>query len=234
MCIRDSTRGNGVVGEDVTMNLKTIKSIPRALSGARPGVIEVRGEVYMPRSSFRVLNEERLRNGQKPFANPRNCAAGSLRQLDPNITAERPLDIFIYGLGYIQDGISFQDHWSALKYIKELGLRTNSNNRICATIASIEEYYQECLEKREDIDYDADGIVIKLNNLDKQYFLGSIGREPRWAIAYKYPAERTTTTLLEIGINVGRTGTLNPYAILEPVAVGGATCLLYTSDAADE
>ena len=226
--VRGATRGNGVVGEDVTMNLKTIKSIPMALSGVRPGVIEVRGEVYMPRSSFRVLNEERLRNGQKPFANPRNCAAGSLRQLDPNITAERPLDIFIYGLGYIQDGVSFQDHWSALKYIEELGLRTNSNNRICATIASIEEYYQECLEKREDIDYDADGIVIKLNNFDKQYFLGSIGREPRWAIAYKYPAERTTTTLLEIGINVGRTGTLNPYAILEPVAVGGATIRMAT------
>ena len=228
MLVRGATRGDGLIGEDVTSNLKTIKSIPLVLSGSRSGVIEVRGEVYMPRSRFHLLNEERAINGQKPFANPRNCAAGSLRQLDPSVTAERPLDIFIYGLGYINNGVSFEDHWSALKYIEELGFKTNPNNRVCATISAIEKYYQECLDKRESFDYDADGIVIKVNKLEHQDLLGSIGREPRWAIAYKYPAERTTTTLLAIGINVGRTGTLNPYAILEPVTVGGATIRMAT------
>ena len=228
MLVRGATRGDGLIGEDVTSNLKTIKSIPLVLSGSRSGVIEVRGEVYMPRSRFHLLNEERAINGQKPFANPRNCAAGSLRQLDPSVTAERPLDIFIYGLGYIDNGVSFEDHWSALKYIEELGFKTNPNNRVCATISAIEKYYQECLDKRESFDYDADGIVIKVNKLEHQDLLGSIGREPRWAIAYKYPAERTTTTLLAIGINVGRTGTLNPYAILEPVTVGGATIRMAT------
>ena len=148
--------------------------------------------------------------------------------MDPSVTAERPLDIFIYGLGYIDNGVSFEDHWSALKYIEELGFKTNPNNRVCATISAIEKYYQECLDKRESFDYDADGIVIKVNKIEHQDFLGSIGREPRWAIAYKYPAERTTTTLLAIGINVGRTGTLNPYAILEPVTVGGATIRMAT------
>lgn len=226
--VRGATRGDGLIGEDVTSNLKTIKSIPLVLSGSRSGFIEVRGEVYMPRSRFHLLNEERAINGQKPFANPRNCAAGSLRQLDPSVTAERPLDIFIYGLGYINNGVSFEDHWSALKYIEELGFKTNPNNRVCATISGIEKYYQECLDNRENFDYDADGIVIKVNNFEHQDLLGSIGREPRWAIAYKYPAERTTTTLSAIGINVGRTGTLNPYAILEPVTVGGATIRMAT------
>ena len=219
--VRGATRGNGLQGEDITQNLRTIRSIPLSLHGNIPQKFEVRGEVYIPRAGFKKLNETRMSEGQPLFANPRNAAAGSLRQLDPRITAQRPLNIYIYyGLGFT--GIDVPStHWDMLRYLKSLGFRVNPNNALVDTMNGVKAYYQLWLEKRETLDYDADGIVIKINQFSLQQQLGSVGREPRWAIAYKFPATQATTRLLDIGINVGRTGSLNPYAVLEPVMVGG-------------
>jgi len=226
--VQGATRGDGLIGEDVTTNLRTIHSIPLVLPKESPRLIEVRGEVYLPRSKFNELNENRISKGQTPFANPRNSAAGSLRQLDSTITAQRPLDIFIYGLGYIDGDMPFDEHWMILAYMKSLGFKINPNNYLCQTIESVEQYFRRCLDDRRSLDYDVDGIVVKLNNLHYQNRLGSVGREPRWALAYKYPAEQVTTRLIGIGINVGRTGSLNPHAILEPVRVGGVIISMAT------
>ena len=223
MFVRGATRGNGLVGEDVTLNLRTIRSIPlRALGNGTPGRFEVRGEVYFPKSEFQRFNEERVAAGLSTYANPRNTAAGSLRQLDPRATAERPLDIFVYGLGHA-DGEVPDNHWDTLTYLKELGFKVNPNNRLTATSEEVVDYYRTWLEKVEDLDYGCDGVVVKVNRFDYQRHLGYVGREPRWAIAYKFPATQSVTQLLDIRVNVGRTGSINPYAVLEPVDIGGAT-----------
>ena len=226
--IRGATRGNGLRGEDVTLNLRTIRSIPLSVPMEAPRRFEVRGEVYFPRSLFARLNEERVAEGQPSFANPRNSAAGSLRQLDPRMTARRPLDIFVYSLGYAEGSATPDNHWDTLEYLKSLGFKVNPQNALCHSLEEVEEYYRRWRERREEMDYDADGVVVKLNSLEFQRHLGVVGREPRWAIAYKFPAIQAVTRLLDIGINVGRTGSLNPYAVLEPVNVGGVVVKLAT------
>ncbi len=226
---RGATRGDGLRGEDVTSNLRTIKSIPLLVRGnGVPRRFEVRGEVYFPKSGFLKLNEERVSQGEAPYANPRNTAAGSLRQLDPRITASRPLDIFVYALGYAEDGAAPDTHWAILEYLKDLGFKTNPANAVCSTLEEVEAYYRDWLERKESLDYGVDGAVVKIDPLSYQRHLGSVGREPRWAIAYKFPATQEITRLLDIRINVGRTGSLNPYAVLEPVNVGGATVKMAT------
>ena len=224
--VQGATRGNGYVGENVTYNLRTIRSIPLTLQGSPPPYLEVRGEVYMPVDSFRRLNEERAERGELLFANPRNSGAGTIRQLDPKVTASRNMQIWVYALGDTgQSGQSEHpdNHWETLEWLHSLGFRTNPNNRLCHTLAEVNDYYREWLERRHDLLYEVDGVVIKVNPFNYQNSLGVVGREPRWAIAYKFPAERGVTKLLEININVGRTGSLNPQAILEPVIVSGAT-----------
>ena len=221
--VQGATRGNGYVGENVTYNLRTIRSIPLTLQGSPPPYLEVRGEVYMPVDSFRKLNEERAERGELLFANPRNSGAGTIRQLDPKVTASRNMQIWVYALGDASESSHPSDHWETLEWLGSLGFRTNPNNRLCHTLAEVNDCYREWLERRHDLLYEVDGVVIKVNPFNYQNSLGVVGREPRWAIAYKFPAERGVTKLLEININVGRTGSLNPQAILEPVIVSGAT-----------
>ena len=218
-----ATRGNGSVGENVTHNLRTIRTIPLQLQGDPPPYLEVRGEVYMPVDSFSRLNDERAERGEPLFANPRNSGAGTIRQLDPKITAARNMQIWVYSLVDAGDFPIPSNHWDTLEWLQSLGFRTNPHNRRCHTLEEVNAYYREWLERRHDLLYEADGVVIKVDRFNYQAALGIVGREPRWAIAYKFPAERAVTRLLDIGINVGRTGSLNPYARLEPVIVSGAT-----------
>lgn len=218
-----ATRGDGYRGENITQNLRTIRSIPLSVSKEAPPRFEVRGEVYLSRAGFKKLNEERAKEGLSLFANPRNAAAGSVRQLDPRITAQRPLDILVYGLGWAEGKAVPETHWEITQYIKSLGFKINPNIALCHTIDEVKNYYDSWVEKQEELPYDADGVVVKINSIAFQDELGHVGREPRWAIAYKFPAVQGTTRLLDIGINIGRTGSLNPYAILEPVQVGGVT-----------
>jgi len=218
-----ATRGDGFRGENITQNLRTIRSIPLSVAKEAPPRFEVRGEVFLSKAGFKKLNEERAAEGLPLFANPRNAAAGSVRQLDPRITAKRPLDIYIYALGYAEGKATPETHWETMEYLKSLGFKVNPNNALLASIEQVEEYFHTWVERKESLPYEADGIVVKVNSLALQEQLGNIGHEPRWAIAYKFPAVQGTTRLIDIGISVGRTGTLNPYAILEPVSVGGVT-----------
>ncbi|MBI4295677.1 MAG: NAD-dependent DNA ligase LigA [Chloroflexi bacterium] len=219
-----ATRGDGYRGENITQNLRTVKSIPLSVpKDLAPPRFEVRGEVYLSRVAFQQLNRDREKEGLPLFANPRNAAAGSVRQLDPRITAKRALDIYIYALGWAEGRETPPTHWEAMELLKSLGFKINPNNRLVDRLDQAEEYYQEWLRKRDSLQYEADGIVVKVNQFELQRELGDVGREPRWAIAYKFPATQATTRLVDIGISVGRTGTLNPYAILEPVHVGGVT-----------
>ena len=220
--VRGATRGNGLVGEDVTSNLRTIRSIPLRVLGESAARFDVRGEVYFPKSEFRKFNEDREAQGLQTYANPRNTAAGSLRQLDPRNTAQRPLDIFVYTIGY-SEGAAYDTQWDTLEALAGLGFRVNGNNRLARSKEEALDFYHEWLEKFEDLDYGCDGVVVKVNELDYQRHLGDVGREPRWAIAYKFPATQVVTQLLDIRVNVGRTGSINPYAVLEPVVIGGAT-----------
>jgi DNA ligase (NAD+) len=221
--VRGATRGNGLVGEDVTQNLRTIKSIPlKTLDDGVPTRFEVRGEVFFPKSKFQRFNEEREAQGLSAYATPRNTAAGSLRQLDPRMTAERPLDFFVYGLGYAEGDVPVTQ-WDILSYLGELGFKVNPGNRLVRTPEEVIDYYRTWLEGVEELDYDCDGVVVKVNRLDYHQHLGTVGREPRWAIAYKFPATQSITQLKSIEVNVGRTGSINPYAVLEPVDIGGAT-----------
>jgi len=220
--VTGATRGDGFHGEDITQNLRTIRSIPLAVPKSAPRRFEVRGEVYLSKEGFKRLNEERANAGQPLFANPRNAAAGSVRQLDSHITAKRPLDIYIYGLGWVEGEVP-STHWEALEYLTSLGFKVNPSNSLLSDLDQVESYYQRRVEEREHLPFEADGVVVKVNRSDLQDRLGVVGREPRWAVAYKFPATQATTRLLEIGVSVGRTGTLNPYAILEPVRVGGVT-----------
>ncbi|MFQ6027150.1 MAG: NAD-dependent DNA ligase LigA [Dehalococcoidia bacterium] len=221
--VQGATRGNGDVGEDVSQNLRTIRTIPLSLQGDAPPYLEVRGEVYMPLDSFRKMNEERAERGEPLFANPRNSGAGTIRQLDPKVTASRNMQIWIYTLGDAGDSPHPDNHWDSLEWLQGLGFRINPNNKLCHTLEEAYDYYQTWLEQRHDLPYEADGVVIKVNPISFQDSLGVVGREPRWAVAYKFPAEQAVTKLISIGINVGRTGSLNPYAVLEPVVVSGAT-----------
>ena len=218
-----ATRGNGQTGEDVTNNLREVRSIPRQLVGDFPPELEVRGEVYLPLESFERMNEERARNGETLYANPRNTGAGTIRQLDPEVTRSRNMQIWTYSLNYAGDAPMPAGHWEALEQLRSYGFRVNEANRVFDTVAEVCDYYDRMLEQRHDWGYEADGLVVKVDSLTQQNALGFAGREPRWAIAYKFPAERANTRLLDIIINVGRTGSLNPQAILEPVVVSGAT-----------
>ena len=218
-----ATRGDGFRGENITQNLRTVKSIPLSVPKEAPPRFEVRGEVYLPKTGFKKLNEERAKEGLPLFANPRNAAAGSVRQLDSKITAQRPLDIFVYGLGWAEGKAVPDTHWEIMQYLKSLGFKINPNIALCHTIDEVKAYYAKWVQNQEELPYEADGVVVKINSIAFQTELGFVGREPRWAIAYKFPAVQGTTRLLDIGINVGRTGSLNPYAILEPVQVGGVT-----------
>ncbi len=221
LLVTGATRGDGYRGENITQNLKTIRSIPLSIPKETPPRFEVRGEVYLPRAGFRKLNEERAKEGLPLFANPRNAAAGSVRQLDSSITARRPLDIFIYGLGPTEGKAVPDTHWKIMLWLKSLGFKVNPGITLYHTIGEAEECYQNWVERRESWPYEADGMVVKVNSIALQQELGNMAHEPRWAIAYKFPAVQGTTRLLDIGINVGRTGSLNPYAILEPIRVGG-------------
>ena len=221
--VTGATRGDGFRGENITQNLRTIRSIPLSVPQDTPPRFEVRGEVYLPKAGFHKLNEERAAEALPVFANPRNAAAGSVRQLDPRITARRPLDIYVYALGWAEGKATPDSHWETMQYLKSLGFKINPNNALVTTIEQVEEYYRSWVHRREGLPYEADGIVVKMDSIPLQENLGAVGHEPRWAIAYKFPAVQGTTRLKEIRVSVGRTGTLNPYAVLEPVLVGGVT-----------
>jgi DNA ligase (NAD+) len=218
-----ATRGDGFRGENITQNLRTIRSIPLSVPKEAPPRFEVRGEVYLSKVGLKKLNEDRAREGQPLFANTRNAAAGSLRQLDPRITVQRPLDIFIYGLGWAEGKTVPEAHWEIMQYLKSLGFKINPNIARCRTINEVKSYHTNWVKQREELPYDADGVVVKINSIASQTELGFVGREPRWAAAYKFPAVQGVTRLEDIRINVGRTGSLNPYAVLEPIQVGGVT-----------
>ncbi|MFL6558701.1 MAG: NAD-dependent DNA ligase LigA, partial [Bacillus sp. (in: firmicutes)] len=216
-----ATRGDGTIGEDITANLKTINTIPLRL---RENIsLEVRGEAYMPKRSFEALNQAREERGEELFANPRNAAAGSLRQLDPKIAASRKLAVFLYGIGNIDENSGIESHSAGLDYLDRLGFKTNQERRRCATIEEVIDYVNGWVEKRPQLPYEIDGIVIKVDSLAHQAALGTTAKSPRWAIAYKFPAEEVVTTLLDIELSVGRTGVITPTAILEPVKVAGTT-----------
>jgi len=218
-----ATRGNGYQGENITQNLKTIRSIPLSVGATAPKRFEVRGEAYLPKEGLKRINEERAAEKLPLFANPRNAAAGSVRQLDPRITARRPLDIFIYQLGWAEGGQVPDTHWETMQYLKALGFKINRNITRCKDLDAVKAFCRDWSGRRDDLPYDVDGVVIKVNSIALQEELGSVGHDPRWAIAFKYPAVQGTTRLIDIGINVGRTGSLNPYAVLEPVSIGGVT-----------
>jgi len=218
-----STRGDGVNGENITQNLRTIKTIPLQLIRKEisvPERLEVRGEVIIQLNKFRQLNRKREEIEKPLFANPRNAAAGSVRQLDSKITAGRPLEIYCYGIGEVR-GRTFKTHWEILQTFPKWGLRTNPNIRRCKHIEDVIEYYHEINEKREKLPYEIDGIVIKVDRLELQMRLGEISRSPRWALAFKFQPKQETTKILEIIVQVGRTGALTPVAVMEPVKVGG-------------
>ncbi|WP_077620429.1 NAD-dependent DNA ligase LigA [Bacillus sinesaloumensis] len=218
--VQGSTRGDGTIGEDITVNLKTIRSIPLRLN--KEIDIEVRGEAFMPRNSFEKLNAVRLQNEEEPFANPRNAAAGSLRQLDPKIAASRNLDIFLYSIADTRN-LGVDSHSDGLDMLDKVGFKTNPERRKCTTIEEVLDYIKEWTEKRPSLKYDIDGIVIKVDSFDQQDELGFTAKSPRWAIAYKFPAEEVVTKLIDIELSVGRTGVITPTAILEPVRVAGTT-----------
>ena len=218
--VRGATRGDGSVGEDITSNLKTIRSIPLMIE--ETGKLEVRGEAYMPKRSFEQLNEERKEKGEQLFANPRNAAAGSLRQLDPRIAAKRHLDMFAYGYGVWQIP-EVGTHSGRLEKLQKLGFKINPHWEICRSIDEVIAFVKKWTEQRSSLPYDIDGIVVKVNDIKQQEQLGFTARTPRWAIAYKFPAQEAVTTLIDIELSVGRTGVVTPTAILEPVFVDGST-----------
>jgi DNA ligase (NAD+) len=220
-----STRGDGTVGENVTPNIRTIRSVPlrlRSEAGAAPALLEVRGEVFLPLEPFRKLNREREEAGQPVFANPRNAAAGSLKQLDPSITAARPLDFACHGVGEIH-GARFATHWETLAWLAEAGLKPVPKSRVCRTLDEVAALFADLEAQRDRLPYEIDGLVVKVNDLGLQKRLGEISRSPRWAVAWKFKARQATTRVNAIVPSVGRTGVLTPIAELEPVGVGGVT-----------
>ncbi|CAN2235096.1 NAD-dependent DNA ligase LigA [Candidatus Planktophila dulcis] len=220
---RALTRGNGVTGEDVTLNVKTIKGLPHTLSGKKiPSLIEVRGEVFLPVAAFNQLNEELEEAGKPLFANPRNCAAGSLRQKDPRVTASRALDVVVHGVG-ASEGISFSSQSDAYAQLKSLGLPTSNRFKVCTSRKEVLDFIENYNLHRHDVEHEIDGVVIKVDAIAEQKKLGFTSRAPKWAIAYKYPPEEVTTKLLDIKVSVGRTGRVTPFAFMEPVKVAGST-----------
>jgi DNA ligase (NAD+) len=221
--VQGSTRGDGYVGENITSNLRTIKSIPLQLRGANiPTVLEVRGEVYLPLAGFEAINDYARAHNEKTFVNPRNAAAGSLRQLDPTITAKRPLAIYCYGVGEIQGGTVGSSHWEMLQHLKQWGLRVNEFIDKGFDLEACWSYYEAMKTRRDQLSYEIDGVVFKVNSFSLQETLGFVSRAPRFAIAQKFPAQEQMTTLLSVDFQVGRTGAITPVARLEPVFVGGA------------
>lgn len=223
-----ATRGNGIEGEDVTANLRTVPDVPERLAGEPiPPRVEVRGEIYMPGTGFEELNERRAEEGLPLFANPRNAAAGSLRQLDTNVTKGRPLCLFAYQIGYA-DGIEVTSQWQALQLLRAWGFPVNPLATHLSSLEEVTDYCRRMEAERERLSYEIDGVVVKINAVVLQEELGVVGREPRWAIAYKFPPRQATTRLLDIQVNVGRTGSINPFAVLEPVTIGGVIVHLAT------
>jgi len=233
--VRGATRGDGERGEDVTGNLKTIRSIPLVLEGigARLPILEVRGEVYMQKHAFEELNRQREEKGETIFANPRNASAGSVRLLDPRITASRPLDIFMYALSYVE-GASFSTHWESLQALKEMGFRINPHAQGFSTIEEVTGYCDLWATRRDELDYEIDGIVIKVNSLAQHVELGSTTKSPRWAISYKFPARQATSKIEDIIVQVGRTGALTPVAVLSPTPLSGIVITRATLHNEDE
>ncbi len=224
--VRGATRGNGEIGEDVTHNLRTVPTIPLTVEGA-PAVLEVRGEVYMSLTDFAALNERRAQAGLSTFMNPRNAAAGTVRQLDPRLARERPLSMWCYGVG-ITEGLSFSSHWEALQWLRAHGFRVHADVQLLHTE---DEVIAQCLawqERRGALDFEIDGVVVKVSDRELQRRLGTVGRDPRWAVAWKFPPTTKVTTLRDIQWNVGKFGDLHPFAVLEPVHVGGVTVKLAT------
>ena len=232
--VRGLTRGNGVTGEDVTLNVKTIRNLPHQLKGdVAPTLIEVRGEVFFPIAAFNELNDSLEEAGKQLFANPRNGAAGSLRQKDPRVTASRPLSVVVHGVG-ARDGIAFESQSAAYEQLKNLGLPTSDRFKVCGTRAEVEKFIQYYADHRHDVEHEIDGVVIKVDSLSQQQQLGFTSRAPKWAIAYKYPPEEVTTVLLDIKVSVGRTGRVTPFAYMEPVKVAGSTVTNATLHNAEE
>jgi DNA ligase (NAD+) len=227
---RGATRGDGVIGEDVTANLRTVRSIPLSLpgdSGPLPELVEVRGEVYLPLQGFARVNEEQVAAGAKPFMNPRNSAAGSLRQKDPAVTARRPLALWAYAIG-ASEGLDVESHWDALTWLREHHFPVSPDVRLHEDPAEALAACHGWEARRAELPFDVDGAVVKVSSYAQQRQLGSVGRDPRWAVAFKFPPTTALTTLERIGLNVGRTGAMNPYAVLEPVNVGGVTVSMAT------
>ena len=235
--IRGATRGDGITGEDVTQNLKTIAALPLRIKKdspiSAPSFVEIRGEVYMEIEPLQKLNRRRLEEGEEPFANPRNAAAGSLRQLDPKITARRPLNIFLYGTGNIA-GVDFENHWEVLQTLKSWGFPVSPLVQQAGDIQECLKYFEHVGKMRASLPYEIDGVVLKVNDLTMQEKLGFVSRNPRWAIACKFPATQATTIINDIIVQVGRTGALTPVAIMQPVNVGGVTVSRATLHNEDE
>lgn len=232
--VQGATRGDGTTGEDITANLRTIDSIPLRLLGPAPDILEVRGEVYMPYSAFEELNRRQQEAGERIFANPRNAAAGSVRQKDPRVTAGRALSIWIYQVGFIQGGPDLATHEESMRYLAERGLRVNPTSAVVPDLEAVKAYCRTAEDRRHDHDYQTDGVVVKVDDFAGRSALGSTARAPRWAIAFKFPPEEQVTELRDIMINVGRTGAATPFAVLEPVFVGGATVGMATLHNADQ
>ena len=232
--VRGLTRGNGVTGEDVTLNVKTIKNLPHALKGnIVPSLIEIRGEVFFPIAAFNELNDSLEEAGKQLFANPRNGAAGSLRQKDPRVTASRPLSVVVHGVG-AKEGITFDSQSGAYGELRKLGLPTSDRFKVCGTRKEVEKFIQFYADHRHDVEHEIDGVVIKVDSLSQQQQLGFTSRAPKWAIAFKYPPEEVTTKLLDIKVSVGRTGRVTPFAFMEPVKVAGSTVTNATLHNAEE
>ncbi|HKX24947.1 MAG TPA: NAD-dependent DNA ligase LigA, partial [Actinomycetota bacterium] len=229
-----ATRGDGYVGDDITANIRTIRSVPMTLRDKKPSpVLEVRGEVYLPVKAFERLNEELTEQGGRSFANPRNAAAGSLRQKDPAVTASRPLRLWCHGVGTAQ-GRRFERHSEALEFIQAAGLPVSPETELLVTLTEVFKYCQHWQEHRHDVDYEIDGVVVKVDQIALQEELGATSKAPRWAIAYKFPPEERTTLLRGIFIHTGRTGVVTPFAQLEPVFVSGVTVTTATLHNEDE
>ncbi len=231
---RAATRGDGVTGEDVTANIRTIESVPLVLGEGAPEFMEVRGEVYLPLSEFEALNARQAEEGGPAYVNARNTAAGSVRQKDPAVTASRNLQIWVYQLGALRGGPRLERHSATMAWLRDLGLRVNPETSVAADVAEVGHYVTQALDRRHAHDYEIDGVVIKVDALAEQRELGFTSKSPRWAIAYKFPPEEKTTKLLKIEVNVGRTGAVTPYAVLEPVFVGGVTVTNATLHNEDE
>ena len=232
--VRGATRGDGATGEDVTANLRTVKSIPLRLRGDAPAVLEVRGEVVMPKAAFDRYNAWAVENGQKVLANPRNGAAGSLRQLDPRVTAQRPLAFFAYALGKVQGATLPPTHSGVLAWLRDLGFPVSPEVRVAHGVEGLQAYYEDIGARRDALPYDIDGVVYKLDRFDQQRAMGFVSRAPRWAIAHKFPAQEASTVVESIEVNVGRTGAVTPWVLMKPVHVGGVTVTRATLHNADQ